>query len=115
VILDPAGTCLSQGNLQNDKPSKVVALCTVWLCEVLQYVDWRCTLALQVWLDLTDRINSARERQHLAMSTCMRCHSGGMLGPIVCENGECAVLFTRMSASNRLETLLKARERLLDW
>ena len=68
-----------------------------------------------MWLQLTDQVNAARHRQQLAMSTCMRCHSGGMMGSVVCENGECPVLFSRLSSANRLETLLKARQRLDDW
>lgn len=46
---------------------------------------------VQVWISLTDSINATRERQRLALSTCMRCHSGGMLGPVVCENGYVAL------------------------
>jgi hypothetical protein len=41
----------------------------------------------QVWISLTDRINEVQRRQRLALSTCVRCHSGGMMGPVACENG----------------------------
>jgi hypothetical protein len=41
----------------------------------------------QVWVSLTERINEVKRRQRLALSTCVRCHSGGMMGPVACENG----------------------------
>lgn len=70
---------------------------------------------LQVWLELTHRISATRQRQRLAMSTCVACHSGGLTGSILCENGECPVFFTRTATAKRLDTLLKARQRLDDW
>ena len=55
-------------------------------CTAVQtFRKWPC--GTQVWIGLTDRINKAQRRQRLALSTCVRCHSGGMMGPVACENG----------------------------
>jgi hypothetical protein len=49
-----------------------------------------------------------------AHSACRRCHSGGQTGAVVCENGECPILYVRYQAERQLRN---ADHRLLrlDW
>jgi len=42
----------------------------------------------------------------------MRCHSGGLLGPVLCENGECPVLYSRLQSASRIEVLEQSLDRL---
>jgi hypothetical protein len=37
-----------------------------------------------------------------AHSACRRCHSGGQMGAVVCENGECPILYVRYQAERQL-------------
>lgn len=37
-----------------------------------------------------------------AHSACRRCHSGGQMGAVVCENGECPVLYVRYQSERQL-------------
>jgi hypothetical protein len=39
-----------------------------------------------------------------AHSACRRCHSGGQMGAVVCENGECPVLYVRYQAERQLRS-----------
>lgn len=43
----------------------------------------------------------ALEELGAAHSVCRVCHSGGQLGRVVCENGECPVVYGRISAPRR--------------
>ena len=46
-----------------------------------------------VWLEAVQEASAAQSRLCQAHSLCLRCHSGGSMGPVLCENGECAVRF----------------------
>ena len=70
--------------------------------------------AARVYLEVLAEVNLAESRHHAASATCSRCHSGGQLGAVLCENGECAVLYSRLSTSNRLATASSNWKRL-DW
>ena len=61
--------------------------------------------------------NQLEARHCRAHALCARCHSGGLLGPVLCENGECEVLYARLGAQTRLAALLPSMERMLctDW
>lgn len=39
-----------------------------------------------------------------AHSACRRCHSGGQMGAVVCENGECPVLYVRYQSERQVRT-----------
>ena len=81
------------------------------LCESCKQEEG--TLA-RVHLSILAELGAAEHRHHMAHATCIRCHSGGLLGPVVCENGECPVLYSRLSAAQRLVTAVHNLERL-DW
>jgi hypothetical protein len=49
-----------------------------------------------------------------AVSKCMACHSGGLMGAVACENAECEVLYERLGHFRRLQGA-EARLRRLDW
>lgn len=68
----------------------------------------------RVYLEILSEVDAAESRHHAACSTCIRCHSGGLFGPILCENGECAVMYSRLSAGHRLTTASHNLRRL-DW
>lgn len=55
------------------------------------------------------------ERHCHAHALCARCHSGGVLGPVLCENGECEVLYARLGMQTRLQALLPSMQRMLDY
>lgn len=61
--------------------------------------------------------NQLEGRHCRAHALCARCHSGGVMGPVLCENGECEVLYARLGAQTRLAALLPSIERMLsiDW
>ena len=61
--------------------------------------------------------NQLEGRHCAAHALCARCHSGGAMGPVLCENGECEVLYARLGAQTRLAALLPSIERMLsiDW
>ncbi len=67
-----------------------------------------------VYLSNLAELNSAAVRHTAAHSSCLACHSGGLTGRLVCENGECGVLFARLSVSNRL-SVADHNLRRLDW
>ncbi len=54
-------------------------------------------------------------RHAAAHALCARCHSGGALGPVLCENAECAVLFARLGTQTRLAALLPSLQRMVDY
>lgn len=55
----------------------------------------------QVYLNILADDNAAEEALCHATSACVRCHSGGLLGPVICENGECPVLYERYAAARK--------------
>lgn len=81
------------------------------LCESCKQEDGRLAA---VYLGALSELNSASHRRHAALATCMRCHSGNLMGALECENGECSVLFSRLSASHRLSIVQHNLARL-DW
>ena len=81
------------------------------LCQSCQAEEGRWKA---VYLSNLAEANSAAARLTTAHSECLGCHSGGLTGRLVCENGECAVLFARLSASNRLSAVTHNLKRL-DW
>lgn len=81
------------------------------LCESCKKEDGRLA---SVYLSNLSEYNAAAHRQHAALSTCLRCHSGNLMGTLVCENGECAVLFSKLSAGHRLSSVQHNLKRL-DW
>lgn len=49
---------------------------------------------------------SEEEARHTAAFTaCRDCHSGGCMGEVLCENGECSVAYVRLSTASRLRRL----------
>jgi hypothetical protein len=44
-----------------------------------------------VLVELLAEQHYLEERFHTANALCMRCHSGGLTGEVLCENGECSV------------------------
>jgi hypothetical protein len=49
-----------------------------------------------------------------AHSACRRCHSGGLMGGVVCENGECPVLYARFRAEREVRNT-DHRLQQLEW
>lgn len=82
------------------------------LCNSCQGLDGR---EAGVHLECLSEANAAAARLGSSLSTCVRCHSGGLSGEIACENGECAVLYSRLAASARLESAAKNLQRLEHW
>lgn len=68
----------------------------------------------EVYEGLMQRENRLEHRRAGAHAFCMRCHSGGMTGAVVCENGECPVLYARVESSARMVTVGNLLRRL-DW
>ncbi len=46
--------------------------------------------------------NAAAVQLASAHRACLACHSGGHLGEVLCENGECRALYGRLGAARRL-------------
>ena len=68
----------------------------------------------QVYVEYMQLVDNLERRQTSAQAFCVRCHSGGMAGPVVCENGECPVLYARVESAGRLVTVNNLVKRL-DW
>ncbi|DBA67150.1 TPA: hypothetical protein ACH3X2_001471 [Trebouxia sp. C0005] len=68
----------------------------------------------EVYLEYLQHVNRLEHRQAGAYAYCMRCHSGGESGSVVCENGECPVLYARVESAARLTTVSTFVKRL-DW
>ena len=66
----------------------------------------------QTWLRVLQQLRDAERRRGLSHSTCMRCHSGGLMGPVLCDNGECPVLYSRLQSASRIEVLEQSLDRL---
>lgn len=70
----------------------------------------------RIWLGLLEEARGAERRRGLAFSICASCHSGGLVGSVVCENGECPVLYSRLSSTSRLQALEQSMHRMLtEW
>lgn len=57
----------------------------------------------ETYLRLGEEQRGAQARQAAALAACAGCHSGGGCGPVLCENGECPVTYTRLACSSRLQ------------
>ena len=68
----------------------------------------------EVYEGFLQHANKLEHRQAGATAYCMRCHSGGMNGLVVCENGECPVLYARVESASRMVTVNNLLKRL-DW
>jgi hypothetical protein len=55
-----------------------------------------------VYLHIVQEQGDAAASLSCAHSACRRCHSGGQMGAVVCENGECPVLYVRYQAERQL-------------
>ena len=53
-----------------------------------------------VHLELLGEQQRLEERLGSASAMCMHCHSGGLLKPILCQNGECSVSLITPSLSS---------------
>ena len=70
----------------------------------------------RTWLGLLREAERMERKRGLAFATCARCHSGGLQGAVVCENGECPVLYSRLSSTSQLHALDDSMARLLhEW
>ncbi|KAF6253905.1 hypothetical protein COO60DRAFT_1642829 [Scenedesmus sp. NREL 46B-D3] len=84
------------------------------LCErCLQEDDTRKAVQIAVTKEASD----AAAKVCAAQSACRSCHSGGQLGAVVCENGECPVVYARLSGERQVATAEHKLLRLerLDW
>jgi hypothetical protein len=70
-----------------------------------------------VQIAVTQEASEAASKVCAAQSACRSCHSGGQLGSIVCENGECPVAYVRLSGDRQVATAEHKLLRLerLDW
>lgn len=67
----------------------------------------------ETYLGLLGEQAGVEARQCSAYATCRGCHSGGALEPVLCDNGECPVTYSRLACSSRLQQL-DAQLRRLD-
>lgn len=67
-----------------------------------------------VYISVVQEASAAAERFTAAHSSCRSCHSGGQLGGVVCENGECPVVYERF-ASERMVRNADHKLLRLDW
>ncbi|KAK9916419.1 hypothetical protein WJX75_002409 [Coccomyxa subellipsoidea] len=67
-----------------------------------------------VFLELLGEQRRLEQRNCTANALCMDCHSGGLTGKVLCENGECPVLYARLSTAAKLNSLDHSFRRL-DW
>lgn len=81
------------------------------LCEVCSSQEGKWE---EVYEGLRQHANRLEHRWAGASAFCMRCHSGGMTGAVVCENGECPVLYARVESAARMVTMSNLLRRL-DW
>ncbi len=68
----------------------------------------------EVYLEFQKHVDEFETHRAQALSYCARCHSGGLGQPVVCENGECPVLYARIESAARLTTVSQSLARL-DW
>jgi len=66
------------------------------------------------YLSVEEEDSAAAGRFCAAHSACCRCHSGSHLGMVVCENGECSVLYARFASERQLKNAEHKLERL-EW
>ena len=67
-----------------------------------------------VYISVVHDASDAAERFTAAHTACRSCHSGGQLGGVVCENGECPVVYERY-ASERLMRNAEHKLLRLEW
>jgi hypothetical protein len=54
-------------------------------------------------------------RDHRAHAACVACHSGGASHAILCENGECPVLYERARTREELAAVDETVAQWFDW
>lgn len=67
------------------------------------------------YVTLLEEQAGVEARQCSAYAACRDCHSGGAVGPVLCENGECPVTYTRLACSSRLQLVDKQLRRMDIW
>ncbi|KAL4859641.1 DNA polymerase delta catalytic subunit [Chlorella vulgaris] len=67
------------------------------------------------YVNLLEEQAGVEARQCSAYAACRDCHSGGAVGPVLCENGECPVTYTRLGCSSRLQLVDKQLRRMDIW
>jgi len=70
-----------------------------------------------VYLELLGEERRLDRRLCTTSAMCARCHSGGLTRPILCQNGECSVLYARLGTQTKLENLALSMNRIekLNW
>jgi hypothetical protein len=71
--------------------------------------------AQETLLRLLEDASAADVRLAAGDAACMRCHSGGLMHPILCANGDCPVLFARGKAGADAAEAREALARFNDW
>ncbi|GMH36104.1 hypothetical protein BSKO_03972 [Bryopsis sp. KO-2023] len=88
--------------------------------ELLPGLCQSCASSVGKWeeVQLKHLASDERHRRKLgiALSDCVRCHSGGQFGEILCENAECPVLYERIEQGRKVREEQLCLHRLaLDW
>lgn len=65
-----------------------------------------------VVIDVEDAAAEQQRRHTQAHSFCHSCHSGGLMGSLLCENAECPALYTRVGAAARLQAIAQIQKRI---
>ena len=66
----------------------------------------------ETYLSLLEEQAASEARQSAAFAACRDCHSGGVLGTVLCDSGECPVTYARLGSSSRLQQLDQQLRRL---
>lgn len=69
---------------------------------------------IRVYMALLEADGEQQQEWASAMSHCIRCHSGGCLGQVVCENAECPVFHVRLASFRRLANV-NVKLLRMDW
>lgn len=68
-----------------------------------------------VLLELQGEERLLEDRLCTANALCMRCHSGGLTGPVLCENGECLVSHNSPSHSQSCDRVTTEKSPFSNW
>lgn len=98
-------------HMPSSKSSKASEALEPGLCDICRGEDGKWE---ETYLEYLGHVNKLEARKAGAHAYCMRCDSGAGEGAVVCENGECPVLYARVESQARLETVTQALKRL-DW
>eukprot|EP00879_Flechtneria_rotunda_P007699 GHRR01008072.1.p1 GENE.GHRR01008072.1~~GHRR01008072.1.p1 ORF type:complete len:781 (+),score=286.21 GHRR01008072.1:379-2721(+) len=105
TFFQPTARCLGCKQTIHAKPSaagsssKRPAGVDPGLCDNCQQEDGKKEA---VYIALTDEASVAGQRFAAAHSACRKCHSGAQMASVLCENGECPVLYERHSSERQL-------------